>query len=303
MTDWKTAKVTVTAKPLPISEIVFDLSEVPMRTRLAILDDHAHQLETKGSSYWSETPAQRLAKGFKLLGIGNDAKTKKGEKLGVDTGILYLAPASNATPKGETLCDNATKAKCLKACLFTAGRGRMSCVEMSRLYKTLFMLQDTYLFHCALEDEIRANAAKSERNGRTFAVRLNGTSDVDWSVIARRIPHVQFYDYTKNVERVGNTPANYHLTASYSEASQEYAHSVLDAVMRGFNAAVVFRDRATAEKAMRDGYRGFRVLDGDEHDVRYLDPRATVPGEAGYIVALYAKGAAKADRTGFVVDL
>lgn len=286
-----------------LNDIVFDLSQVPMRTRLAILDDHAHQLETKGHSYWSETPAQRIAKGFKLLGIGNDAKTKKGEKLGVDTGIFYAAPASNATPKGETLCDNATVAKCLKACLFTAGRGRMSCVEMSRLYKTLFMLQQPEFFEACLVYEIEWNAEKSARNGRTFAVRLNGTSDIDWSDLTRRIPHVQFYDYTKNVERCGNTPANYHLTASYSEASKDYALDVLDAVMRGFNAAVVFRDRATAEKAMRDGYRGFRVLDGDEHDVRYLDPRATVPGEAGYIVALYAKGAAKADRTGFVIDL
>lgn len=286
-----------------MNAITFDLSQVPMRTRLAILDDHAHQLETKGRSYWSENPAHRVRNGFKLLGVGNDAKTKKGEKLGVDTGIFYAAPASNATPKGETLCDNATKAKCLKACLFTAGRGRMSCVEMSRLYKTLFMLQRPRLFKACLAKEIEDNAAKSERNGRTFAVRLNGTSDVDWSDLARRIPHVQFYDYTKNVERCGNTPANYHLTASYSEASQEYALSVLDAVMRGFNAAVVFRDRATAKKAMRDGFKGLRVLDGDEHDVRYLDPRATVPGEAGYIVALYAKGAAKNDRSGFVVDL
>lgn len=284
------------------NRIYFDLSAAPMRTRLAILDDHHHQLETKGYSYWSQSPAERLANGFKLLGIGNDAKTKKGEKLGIDTGILYLAPATNATPKGETLCDRATVAKCLKACLFTAGRGRMSSVEMSRLYKTLWMLQDPLGFANALEDEINANAAKSERNGRKFAVRLNGTSDVDWSPLAKRCPDVQFYDYTKNVERLGHTPANYHLTASYSQANGDYRLDVLDAVMKGYNAAVVFRDRKTAEYAMKQGFAGFRVIDGDEHDVRFLDPRATAPGEYGYIVALYAKGAAKKDTTGFVVD-
>lgn len=283
--------------------VYFDLSAAPMRTRLAILDDHAHQLETKGYSYWSQSPAQRLNKGFKLLGIGNDAKTKKGEKLGVDTGILYLAPASNATPKGETLCDNATKAKCLKACLFTAGRGRMSSVEMSRLYKTLWLLQDPATFNLYLTEEIRANAAKSKRNGRTFAVRLNGTSDVDWSPLAKHCPDVQFYDYTKNVERLGHTPSNYHLTASYSAANSDYRLDVLDAVLKGYNAAVVFRDRKTAEYAMQHGFAGFRVLDGDEHDVRFLDPRAKVPGEHGYIVALYAKGPAKKDRSGFVIDL
>lgn len=282
--------------------VYFDLASVPMRTRLAILDDHHHQLATKGYSYWSQSPAQRVNRGFKLLGIGNDAKTKKGEKLGVDTGILYLAPASNATPKGETLCDNATKAKCLKACLFTAGRGRMSSVEMSRLYKTLWMLQERDTFDLQLIVEIEANAAKSKRNGRTFAVRLNGTSDVDWSYLAKRCPDVQFYDYTKNVERLGHTPSNYHLTASYSAANAEYRLDVLDAVLKGYNAAVVFRDRKTAEYAMQHGFAGFECIDGDEHDVRYLDKRATVPGQYGYIVALYAKGAAKKDTTGFVVD-
>ena len=104
------------------------------------------------------------------------------------------------------------------------------------------------------------------------------------------------------LQRLGNTPSNYHLTASYSGANQDYSHSVLDAVMRGHNAAVVFRDRSTAERAMSQGWKGFEVIDGDEHDVRFLDPRATVPGQAGYIVALYAKGPAKKDRTGFVID-
>ena len=280
----------------------FDLTQVPMRTRLAIFDDHAHQLATKGYSYWDQCPAQRIANGFKLLGIGNDAKTKKGAKLGIDTGILYLAPATNATPKGETLCDRATIAKCLAPCLFKAGRGRMSSVEMSRLFKTLFMLQEWELFEQQLNAEIRHNTAKSKRNGRQFAVRLNGTSDKDWSKIARDNPDTVLYDYTKNVERLGNTPPNYYLTASYSGANQDYSHSVLDAVMRGYNAAVVFRDRSTAERAMSQGWKGFEVIDGDEHDVRFLDPRATVPGQAGYIVALYAKGPAKQDRTGFVID-
>lgn len=280
----------------------FDLSQVPMRTRLAIFDDHAHQLATKGYSYWDQSPVERLTNGFHLLGIGNDAKTKKGEKLGIDTGIMYLAPATNATAKGETLCDRATVAKCLAACLNKAGRGRMSSVEMSRLYKTLFMLQENALFKTALTQEIQRNAAKSAKVGRRFAVRLNGTSDVDWRSLAASNPTVTFYDYTKNVERLGTTPPNYHLTASYSDANQDYAFDVLDNVMRGYNAAVVFRDRSTAERAMSQGWKGFDVIDGDEHDVRFLDPRATAPGQAGYIVALYAKGPAKQDRTGFVVD-
>ena len=38
-----------------------------------------------------------------------------------------------------------------------------------------------------------------------------------------------------------------------------------------------------------------RVVDGDEHDLRFLDP-------AGAVVYLKAKGPARHDRTGFVLD-
>jgi hypothetical protein len=276
-----------------------------MSTRLAILDDHAHQLETKGHSYWSQEPEQR--KGFKLFGVGNDAKTKKGEKLGVDTAILYLSPASNATPKGETLCPSAVQAKCLKACLYTAGRGRMSSVEMSRLYKTLLYTQRRATFWDMVATEVKALALKSFKAGRTLGVRLNGTSDIivpDWLINAN--PDVHFYDYSKNVDYYNDKSLvrrpNHHVTLSYSGANDEYRHAVLDAAMNGHNIAVVFRTRELAEEAIKNRWCGFEVIDGDEHDVRFMDPRATAPGQAGYVVALYAKGAAKNDRTGFVVD-
>ena len=39
---------------------------------------------------------------------------------------------------------------------------------------------------------------------------------------------------------------------------------------------------------------GWPVINGDEHDLRFLDPE-------GVIVGLTAKGRAKQDKTGFVV--
>jgi hypothetical protein len=42
-------------------------------------------------------------------------------------------------------------------------------------------------------------------------------------------------------------------------------------------------------------WRGFPIVNGDDHDLRFLDPGPS-------IVALKAKGKAKLDRTGFVVD-
>jgi hypothetical protein len=38
-----------------------------------------------------------------------------------------------------------------------------------------------------------------------------------------------------------------------------------------------------------------QCVDGDDSDIRHLDPH-------GVVVALYAKGKAKKDMTGFVVD-
>jgi hypothetical protein len=41
-------------------------------------------------------------------------------------------------------------------------------------------------------------------------------------------------------------------------------------------------------------FLGLPVVDGDDTDIRHLDPR-------GAIVALYAKGKARRDQSGFVV--
>jgi hypothetical protein len=54
------------------------------------------------------------------------------------------------------------------------------------------------------------------------------------------------------------------------------------------NSAVVFAGELPAR------YKGIKVINGDESDLRFLDPK-------GVIVGLHAKGAAKKDFTGFVV--
>jgi hypothetical protein len=53
---------------------------------------------------------------------------------------------------------------------------------------------------------------------------------------------------------------------------------------------VVFRDRNFPAQ-----YLGVPVIDGDETDLRFLDP-------PGVVVGLSAKGTAKMDESGFVVD-
>jgi hypothetical protein len=106
---------------------------------------------------------------------------------------------------------------------------------------------------------------------------------------------VQFYDYSKSFQRAMSHatdrafPANYHLTFSRSEVNGEEAKHVL---LAGGNVAVVF-DRASKNN-LPETWSGFRVINGDESDLRFLD-------EPGVVVGLYAKGKGRRDITSFVV--
>jgi hypothetical protein len=81
-----------------------------------------------------------------LLGISN-AKTSKGENLGVLTGILYLAPHTIA---GKNLCPFAS-AGCAAACLYSAGRGAFNSVQRARIAKTkLFHANPALSLKCSL---------------------------------------------------------------------------------------------------------------------------------------------------------
>jgi hypothetical protein len=110
-------------------------------------------------------------------------------------------------------------------------------------------------------------------------------------------PDMQFYDYTKVIKRLGNTPDNYHLTASYSEnMAPETMSDILDA---GHNVAVVFRvceHKAKCACKLPTSWRGYTVINGDASDVRFNDPN-------GVIVGLKAKGDAIDDYTEFVIRI
>ena len=111
-------------------------------------------------------------------------------------------------------------------------------------------------------------------------------------------PNIQFYDYTKIANRKCKDIPNYHLTWSYSNANADYAKLLDKALEQGMNAAVVFRSNFIQVKPKCwHTWKGYPVIDGDQDDLRFLDPRG------GHIVALYAKGAAKKDQSGFVQEV
>lgn len=246
---------------------------------------------------------------FKLLTLGNP-KTQKGTKKGYLTFILHLAPGKLS---GFNTCAGATPG-CLQACLNTAGRGGMmagvsrltlemvqagtqNTIQKARIRKTLAFYQDREAFMLELAKEINKAIAYAAGLGLVAVFRLNGTSDIRWEsvrvdawgfkTIFEVFPEVQFYDYTKLANRKG-IPANYHLTFSLADGNDVQAFAAL---ANGFNVAAVFRKASNIPTS----FMGVPTFDGDESDLRFLDPK-------GVVVALYAKGNATKDTTGFVRD-
>jgi hypothetical protein len=228
----------------------------------------------------------------KLL-TDNNAKTKKGEKIGWKTFILYLAPFTQNS-KGINLCPHASEG-CAKACLFGSGHGSMSTVEKGRMNKTEMYLKDRGLFFDMLIKEITKHSKKYEK----LAIRLNGTSDIRFEklkhngkTIFEHFPNIQFYDYTKNPFRFKTAlPANYHLTFSRSEENHEIAMELLS---KGVNVAIVF-DKVPTE------FNGYTVINGDENDLRFKDDKGVIVGLK--YKKLTGKGADNetAFKTGFAV--
>lgn len=206
----------------------------------------------------------------------NNAKTIKGEKLGFTTYILYLSP-HRQNSKNINLCPHASEG-CAKACLFNSGRGGFDTTRNARINKTEFFLSKRELFLDTLFVEISTAAFKHELTGTKFVVRLNGTSDISWEKfklkrtgknIFESLPGVQFYDYTKNHTRFGKElPANYSLVFSRSEDNEDKA---MELIARGINVAIVFDE-------LPKKYKGYKVINGDEHDLRFTDELGVVVG-------------------------
>lgn len=225
----------------------------------------------------------------KLLTIGGNTKIKLSDAAGEYlTAILHLSPANLS---GFETCPKRS-AGCSAACLNTSGRGRFDNIQEARIKKTRFLFSSQPEFLDQLRKELKAFSRKCSRLGVKPAVRLNGTSDLLWERLwlMQDFPEIQFYDYTAIAARFRDSwklPKNYHLTFSRKESNQADVQRVIAA---GGNVAVVFR------KTLPETYLGRPVFDGTKTDLRFTDP-------SGVVVGLLAKGKAKKDMSGFVVDV
>lgn len=223
-------------------------------------------------------------------GITN-TKTAKND---LETYILYMAPANQV--EGFNLCPFASEG-CKKSCLYSAGRGKFSNVQESRINKSKFWGFNRSNFYIQLANELLSIHDKAIKKDIKIAIRLNGTSDIDHLYLLERYSGINFldqfynnllfYDYTKNpnhISRYKNT--SYKITFSRSETNEAEAKQVLK---NGGNIAVVFADE------LPEFYLGYPVINGDLTDLRYFDP-------SNVVVGLKAKGDAKKDKSGFVVS-
>ena len=235
---------------------------------------------------------------MKLLSTGNP-KMLKGLSQGYNTYILHLAPADLS---GFNTCPKAT-AGCKAACLNTAGRGGMfkkgettNAIQKARIRKTKMFYEQRQDFMLALKKDIELAIKQSKKLGLIPVIRLNGTSDLSWEKydmipgqnVFECFPDIQFYDYTKVLGRKVKGIANYNLTFSAADGNDADVYS---AISQGYNIATVFGIKKTLP--MPETYMGRPVFNGDESDLRFLDPK-------GVVVGLYAKGKAKKDTSGFV---
>lgn len=234
-----------------------------------------------------------------LFTIGNP-KTLKGEARGWLTAVLHLAPARSSGVMN--VCPKATPG-CIELCLNTAGRGGIglttvgdNATQAARRRKTALYHENKAEFVRLCVEELEHWNRHAHNRGLKLAIRMNGTSDL--LGLTKRVYdgawHLgRFYDYTKVFGAWEKNPG-VHYTFSRSEDNR---YECAAALQRGHNVAVVFnvkRGDPLPESYRIPGYRDHRVIDGDEHDLRFLDKECV-------IVGLRAKGRARTTTSPFVV--
>jgi hypothetical protein len=242
----------------------------------------------------------------KLLTLGkSQPKAVKGEKKGFMTAVMHLAPHISAgvvTKSGTAVNVCPSADGCELPCLTTAGRGGIfkigettNAIQEARKTRTRKLFMNRAEFIAQLTKEILAFHKKASRAAMEAAIRLNGTSDLDFDGLFPEIMAlieslgIHRYDYTKVASRIKRMRPAYHLTFSLSAGNDKAAGQWL---RNGGNVAVVFRTKDLPAHYTIDGETR-PVIDGDESDLRFLD-------DAGVIVGLKAKGRAKKDFSGFV---
>jgi hypothetical protein len=261
----------------------------------AIVDAYrAGRKPRKPSPAYVTLPSGAIHRVRSILSDGRSiAKLAKNDGQGYRTVGITLLPHTLGSE--ITLCPHASP-DCIAGCLNLSGRTMANTVQTdvimrSRLARAILWNTDRAKFLEMLAYELGRERRTAQRRGETLIVRGNVVSDIDWAGKHRPIvdlfPDALWYGYTKNplaFDRwaTGQYPSNYHLVFSRSDRNEDRA---LGFLARGLNGSVIFDTvySSTTKKPLPSTWKGYRVIDGDETDLRFLDPR-------GVVVGLRAKG-------------
>jgi len=221
--------------------------------------------------------------------LGNPKVRKSGIADVVRMATLTMHP-------DDVVCAGSKAAGCMADCLKESGLGGVyPSINKARQARTDYWHNEQERFLVQLSRELENFSRLCAKQRVQGVVRLNVMSDISWEDydVPQSFPELQFYDYTKKARRFHGQrqPDNYRLMFSYSGAKhyqsqvQSFLKSYSDAPM-----AVVFRN-----KNFPWTFMGREVINGDNSDWVNVNHR-------GVVVGLVAKGPAKTNTNGFVVD-
>lgn len=199
---------------------------------------------------------------------------------GVATYGIYLAPADMS---GHNVCPKCEH--CKQFCLAGSGHNKMDVlsganrINKARIKRTLLFWYNRTLFVRIMLHEIAAAKRYAERRGIPESNRINCVSDLSPLLfrddngrhILDLLLNTMFYDYTKVISSINIAKRydNYDLTFSFDGYNWDECETALK---NGVRVAVVFA------KKLPKTFHGYKVIDGDAYDMRYLDPHDVIVG-------------------------
>ena len=180
--------------------------------------------------------------------------------------ILYLDPSYK-----EEVCKGKSKG-CFASCLVNSGRMIMKNAVNARYNRTEYYFNDNEMFMITLKGEIAALLYKAEKQGKKLAMRLNGTSDLDFTAVYNSFPQVQFYEYTKRMDLVKKLHSIDNVYVTFSKHENHTLENVSHLITKGINVAIVF------EGKVPETLININVIDGDKHDRRFEDVDGRIIG-------------------------
>ena len=214
--------------------------------------------------------------GVSYLGaVAQSAKLRHSLYHKVSTYGIYLASADLS---GFNVCPNSEY--CKDNCLNGSGHNmadrlsKKDTIDRSRTIKTRLLFANKEVFMRIMIHEIEKERKKAENNGTFFSIRLNCTSDINpiaFTLNGKNIleifPDIQFYDYTKVLNRIALAKkySNYDITWSI-DGSEKNREIGLELLKNGGRVAVVY-----GENDMPKTWYGYECCNGDETDYRPSD--------------------------------